>query len=205
MIVTDIGHVIDVYADFSGAGKNYTPFPDGNSYRITMDDLRQDEVRQRLKHIWENPLALDPTRENAKVTREVSKMLADLGESFKAQGHDSELTARFLMRCLFTMFAEDVELIPKDCFTEKLKSLRGKPEQVAPTLEHLWESMDKGGFSPVLSQDLLHFNGFLFKETKALPVNAVQLSALIDAAEKDWRTVEPAIFGTLLELSLIHI
>ena len=98
LIVTDIGHVIDVYADFSGAGKNYTPFPDGNSYRITMDDLRDDDVRKRLKLIWENPLALDPARENAKVTREVSKMLADLGESFKAQGHDSELTARFLMR-----------------------------------------------------------------------------------------------------------
>ena len=29
------------------------------------------------------------------------------------------------MRCLFTMFAEDVDLIPKDCFTELLGSLHG--------------------------------------------------------------------------------
>ena len=106
------------------------------------------------------------------------------------------------MRCLFTMFAEDVELIPKGSFTKTLHELRGHPEHAAPTLQALWETMDKGGFSTVLKTDLLRFNGGLFKEADALPLDTVQLSLLIEAAEADWRQVEPAIFGTLLERAL---
>jgi type II restriction/modification system DNA methylase subunit YeeA len=62
--------------------------------------------------------------------------------------------------------------------------------------------MDKGGFSTVLKTDLLRFNGGLFKEADALPLDNVQLGLLIEAAEADWRQVEPAIFGTLLERAL---
>ena len=39
LLIVDVGHVIEVYADFSGQGKNYAHFPDRQSYRITMDDL----------------------------------------------------------------------------------------------------------------------------------------------------------------------
>ena len=46
------------------------------------------------------------------------------------------------------------------------------------------------------------FNGGLFKDADALPLSGLQLGLLIDAAAKDWRAVEPAIFGTLLERAL---
>ena len=46
LLVVDVGHVIEVYADFSGQGQGYTQFPDGNRYRITLDDLR-DPATQR--------------------------------------------------------------------------------------------------------------------------------------------------------------
>lgn len=62
--------------------------------------------------------------------------------------------------------------------------------------------MNKGGFSQVLMQDLKRFNGGLFKEADALPLNNLQLGLLIEAAEADWKQVEPAIFGTLLERAL---
>jgi hypothetical protein len=62
--------------------------------------------------------------------------------------------------------------------------------------------MNTGGFSAALTTDLKRFNGGLFKEADALPLSEIQLSLLIDAAQKDWREVEPAIFGTLLERAL---
>ena len=47
-----------------------------------------------------------------------------------------------------------------------------------------------------------HFNGGLFEDDTALPLTADQLELLIEAARADWRDVEPAIFGTLLERAL---
>ncbi len=202
LLIVDVGHVIEVYADFSGQGQGYTQFPDGNRYRIRLDDLREEKVRDRLRSIWTEPHSLNPAKISAQVTREVADRLAALGRSFDAQGHSSEAVARFLMRCLFTMFAEDVELIPKGSFSDLLHKLRGHPERAAPALKSLWETMNGGGFSPVLLTDLKKFNGGLFKEADALPLSEIQLSLLIEAASKDWREVEPAIFGTLLERAL---
>ncbi|MCC5960453.1 MAG: class I SAM-dependent DNA methyltransferase [Rhodobacteraceae bacterium] len=202
LLVVDVGHVIEVYADFSGQGQGYTQFPDGNRYRITMDDLRDTDTQARLRTIWTDPHALDPARVTARVTREVADRLAALGKSFEGQGHEPQAVANFLMRCLFTMFAEDVDLIPRASFSELLTRLRGHPEHAAPALTNLWEVMNEGGFSGVLMTDLMRFNGGLFKDASALPLSEVQLSLLIDAAAKDWREVEPAIFGTLLERAL---
>jgi hypothetical protein len=202
LLIVDVGHVIEVYADFSGQGQGYTQFPDGNRYRITMDDLRDEKTRERLRLIWTDPQALDPSKVAAQVTREVADRLAALGRSFEGQGHEPEAVARFLMRCLFTMFAEDVELIPSKSFSDLLKRLRGHPEHAAPALKALWQTMNTGGFSPVLMTDLKRFNGGLFKDADAPPLSEIQLSLLIEAASRDWREVEPAIFGTLLERAL---
>ena len=202
LLIVDIGHVIEVYADFSGQGQGYTQYPDKNRYRIHIDDLHDPEVRDRLKTIWEDPKSLDLSLISAKVTREIADHLAQLGVSLRTQGQDNEVVARFLMRCLFSMFAEDVDLIAQGSFTDLLKGLRGHPEHAAPMLQGLWETMNTGGFSQALRTDLIRFNGGLFADATALPLDNVQLSLLIEAAEADWRQVEPAIFGTLLERAL---
>lgn len=202
LLIVDVGHVIEVYADFSKQGQGYNQFPDGNRYRIHLDDLHNPETITFLQTIWNDPFSLDPSLKAAEVTRDIATHLAELGKSFEGQGHEPEAVATFLMRCLFSMFAEDVDLIPNNCFTTKLRELRGHPEHAAPTLTSLWQTMDAGGFSPVLLQDLKKFNGYLFKNAEALPLNNLQLGLLIEAAEADWKQVEPAIFGTLLERAL---
>jgi hypothetical protein len=57
-------------------------------------------------------------------------------------------------------------------------------------------------FSPVLRAPIPHFNGGLFADPSALPLTREQIDLLIDAARADWKEVEPAIFGTLLERAL---
>ncbi len=202
LLIVDVGHVIELYADFSGQGQGYTQFPDGNRYRIYLDDLGNEETLALLRTIWTDPFNLDPSLKSAEVTRDIAAHLAELGKSLEEQGHESELVARFLMRCLFSMFAEDVELIPRQSFTDLLRKLRGRPEHAQPSLEGLWQTMNEGGFSQVLMQDLKRFNGGLFTEASALPLDNLQLGLLIEAAEADWKQVEPAIFGTLLERAL---
>lgn len=49
LVIVDVGHVIELWADFSLQGKHYAQFPDRQSYRIYLDDLRDDAVRDRLR------------------------------------------------------------------------------------------------------------------------------------------------------------
>jgi hypothetical protein len=207
VLVTDVGRHIGVYADFTRSGATYIPFPDALSHRIYLDDLRRPEIRERLCAIWRDPLALDPARRSARVTREISAKLARLAKSLEAAGHPPDLVAGFLMRCLFTMFAEDVGLLPPETdphsFSRVLRDMRADPEHLPHLLRQLWADMNTGAaFSGVLRAPVPHFNGGLFAEPEALALSKEQIDLLIDAAGADWREVEPAIFGTLLERAL---
>ncbi|MER9485068.1 class I SAM-dependent DNA methyltransferase [Mesorhizobium sp. M0563] len=201
LLVVDVGHVIEVYADFSGQGKNYAHFPDRQSYRIVMDDLWGAKVQARLRAIWTDPLSLDPTRISAEVTRDIAERLAKIARRLEGK-HDPKDVAEFLMRCLFTMFAEDVKLIPEKGFHKLLGQMKDTPEHFVAALESLWAVMDSGGYAPHLNSTLKKFNGSLFKKRSALPLDRDDINELWIAAGKDWSDVEPAIFGTLLERAL---
>lgn len=202
LLVVDVGFCIDVYADFSRQGKVYAPFPDPSTYRILLEDLDREDIRDRLRRVWTDPASLDPTRRSAKVTRALAEQLARLAASLEAAGHPPERVAQFVTRALFSMFAEDVGLLPADSFSGLLRSYRDALDLVPDALENLWHTMDSGGFSPGVKARLPAFNGRLFKDAEALPVTQAQLDLLIQAADADWQDVEPAIFGTLLERAL---
>ncbi|MEX1041570.1 MAG: DNA methyltransferase [Pirellulaceae bacterium] len=272
LVVVDVGHCFDLYADFSLTGKNYVPFPDPKSYRIELKQLADDQILDQLKALWLDPHSLDPSRRAAQVTRDLAAKLAELAKRLEAQpkraagfnpadhaktdnqgkkshsraagfnpavplaetdtqgqethartaginpaAHGKKYTpdqvSQFLMRCLFTMFAEDVELLgvpdptepglrTEGKFTALLKSLRSAPQNFVPMVEALWQTMNTGGFSVVLRENVKRFNGGLFEDCTALPVEPDHLELLIESAEANWSHVEPAIFGTLLERAL---
>ena len=123
----------------------------------------------------------------------------------------TQAVAAFLTRCLFSMFAEDVGLLPQaeaggGAFVALLRRWRDDPATLRQMLRVLWTDMDRGGFSPALAKQVLRFNGKLFKgwgqDDYVLPLARAQIDGLLDAATADWREVEPAIFGTLLERAL---
>ena len=201
ILVVDVGHVIEVYADFSGQGKNYAQFPDRAGYSIPLDCLRDTEVRTRLRAIWTDPHALNPARRSAEVTRDIAERLARIARNLEGK-HDPKVVAEFLMRCLFTMFAEDVGLLPEKGFEELLERMVAKPENFPPALESLWKVMDQGGFDPGLEEKIKHFNGTLFSNREALALDRDNIRELWIASQRDWRDVEPAIFGALLERAL---
>jgi len=202
LIVVDVGHSIELYSEFTRTGGAYVPFPDPRSHRLSIDRLNDPEVREILRLAWTDPQALDPARRTARVTREIAQSLGQLAQSLEKSGHSPEAVATFLMRALFTMFAEDVELLPKDSFITLLKSLESHSQQFVPMVEELWGRMKTGGFSTVLREKIVRFNGGLFENATALPLNDDQFELLIEASKADWRDVEPAIFGTLLERAL---
>ena len=202
ILVVDVGHAIEVFADFSGQGKNYRQFPDRGGFRIYLDDLRDPAVRARMRAIWLEPQTLDPSKHAAKVTTDIAGRLANVSKRLEDRGHAAEPVAHFLMRCLFTLFAEDTGLLERGSFSQVLTDALDHPDAFAPMLEDLWRTMDTGGFSALLRRDVRQFNGGLFADCHAIPLAREEIGELCAAARHDWRDVEPAIFGTMLEQAL---
>src|SRR5436190_13188937 len=153
LLVVDVGHTFEVFADFTQAGKAYLPFPDPRSFRIRLEQLADEKIRERLKLIWTDPSSLDPARHSADVTLAVSGHLAELAKSLETDGHKPRAVADFLTRCLFCMFAEDVGLLPDNAFTELLKPIPDDGTGFQELLEQLFRELDTGtgkGISVVL-------------------------------------------------------
>ncbi|MFC3723414.1 DNA methyltransferase [Neoaquamicrobium sediminum] len=205
IITGDVGHAFEIFADFTGTGRAYGQFPDRKGFRIYMEDLRREEVRALLARIWTDPTSLDPARESARVTRAIAKRLAEVSKALEAK-HPPEEVAHFLMRCIFTMFAEDVDLLPKGKFTELLSDCVASPSAFLPMIEELWAKMDEPAqdkrFFSAFKERLRHFNGNLFKDARAFPLGREEIGELLEAAKAKWTDVDPAIFGTLLEQAL---
>lgn len=202
IIACDVGRAIELYADFSGHGRHYAQFPDARQFRIELRQLANAETRDLLRTVWEQPQSLDPAQKTAKVTREIAGQLAEISKALEGRGFEARSVAVFLMRCLFTMFVEDVGLLRKKGFTNLLTKCLDDPTRFTFEIDDLWRHMDRGDYSPGIGERLLRFNGKLFKNATALPLSKEEIRLLRDASDADWRDLEPAIFGTLFEQAL---
>lgn len=202
LITCDVGNCFEIYADFSGRGRNYSQFPDRTTFRIYLTDLRQEDTRLLLRTIWSDPHSLDPAKRTEKVTREVAKSLAEVSKNLEKAGHDPEAVAMFLMRCLFTMFAEDAGLLPEHSFENLLARCEADPTLFRRLVGQLWTAMDTGQFAFAFETTVRRFNGKLFRDASVFDLNAADLGHLRSAASKRWTEVDPSIFGALLERAL---
>lgn len=196
LMVLNIGRTLLVWDRWGG---NY-----GGVNAARRVDLRtlwqRDDDIEFLRAVWENPESLNPAVRGRVVTREVAERLAKLSASLEGRGHDGERVARFLMRCVFTMFAEDVGLLQEKLFQGIINDFRNDPGEFRLAMEELWQKMDRG--ERFGGKKLLRFNGHFFHEAEALELTPADLGVLADAAAADWRQVEPTIFGTLLTRAL---
>lgn len=58
LIICDVARVFEIWADFSGTGRGYAPFPDRHGFRIAHEALARPAIRARLQAIWTPPHAL---------------------------------------------------------------------------------------------------------------------------------------------------
>jgi hypothetical protein len=220
LIVADIGRAFELHFDWAGNGRGYGFFPSAAAYRITLEDLRDPDIRTLFKQIWTDPKAADPRARAVEVTREIAARLAKVAQRLEADEairrataagtperfRVIEKTSLFIIRLLFCMFAEDVGLIPNRAFHRFLDDARGKSDTWWRTgLETLWTAMGDahaGRYWPAGDCELRYFNGNLFADRAVYLLPSEEKGELAAAARQDWRRVEPAIFGTFLEQAL---
>ncbi|MDQ8153066.1 MAG: class I SAM-dependent DNA methyltransferase [Gemmatimonadota bacterium] len=198
LMVVDIPRTLMVWDRWSGS---YGDFAAGKRIALLTLHERPDDVAL-LRDILTNPAARDPRGRAQAVTQAIAGRLAHLAARLESRGYEQERVARFLMRCVFSCFAEDVGLLPTRLFERTLETARvaGGPEHVGRVLSQLWQTMDAGGS---FGADLVHrFNGHFFKTVESLPLDADDIDLLVDASRFDWARVEPSIFGTLLVRAL---
>jgi type II restriction/modification system DNA methylase subunit YeeA len=191
LVVTDTDR-FEVHTNFTGTVKKVHAF--------TNAELPQEENLRVLRALFTDPDSLRPGRTTESITEEAAGKFALLADGLRSRGHDPHQAAHFLNRLLFCLFAEDVGLLPKDLFTRVVERTGRDPELFARYTGELFGAMASGG--DFLLEEIRHFNGGLFENAEALPLETGELRVLVEAARLDWQSVEPAIFGTLFERSL---
>ncbi len=170
------------------------------THTLTLDDLRDPRRRQTLKWALAEPERLRPDRTRQKVTEDAAGTFAELAARLRARGHDAHTVAHFINRLVFCLFADDVGLLPGGLFDKLLATARKTPDRFPDYAAKLFRAMRTGGELDLTAIEW--FNGGLFDDDTALPLNAEDLRVLQDIARLDWDEVDPSIFGTLFERGL---
>jgi hypothetical protein len=180
----------------------HTNFPNtvNVTHVIRLDDLRDPATLNLLRRAFLEPETLRPGRTTTAVTAEAAELFAGLALRLRERGHAPQRVAHFMTRLLFCLFAEDVGLLPERLFGALLAAVRGRPAAFADRARELFAAMRSGGWFGL--REIPWFNGGLFDDAHALPLEPDDLELLGRAAQLDWSAIEPAIFGTLFERGL---
>ncbi|MFG0284375.1 MAG: class I SAM-dependent DNA methyltransferase [Phycisphaerales bacterium JB039] len=192
LVVCDIAR-IEIHTNFTGTKKQ--------THIIELAEIAEPEKLDLLRRMFTDPESFRPTVTAAKVTEQVAGNIGELAQRLRDRGHDPHEAAHFLMKVMFCLFAEDVNLLPKDRLADVLAKAASAPERLKGWLDDLFGAMaSKDGF--FWGDSIAWFNGSLFDRAPALELDEAEIELLRFAAAQDWGAVEPAIFGTLFERSL---
>ena len=123
-----------------------------------------------------------------------------MAQALRERGHDPQAVAHFVNRLVFCMFADDVGLLPGDMFTRMLRHAVRAPEQFPELAGELFRVMASGG--RIGYETVAWFNGGLFDDGAALPLERSDIETVLAASALDWSEVDPSILGTLFERGL---
>lgn len=191
LVVSDTRDII-IHSNFTNAVYE--------THTILLEDISDPENLQKLRWLFTDPERLRPGQTREAVTNKVAEAFAGIAQRLRDDGHEPQKVAHFVNRLLFCMFAEDVELLPDKLFTRMLEACERRPEEFAPMAKGLFAAMKGGG--PCGTDQIAWFNGGLFDDDEALPMDADGVKQTLVAAKMDWSSIEPSIFGTMFERGL---
>ncbi|MEU6227557.1 DNA methyltransferase [Streptomyces sp. NPDC047042] len=167
--------------------------------------------------------ALDPNAVLAKVrsafdveahneTKHASKLMARMytameqaypaGYDRKSRDHEISVT---LARLLFLMFGDDTEMWPQNLFRDYIHQ-HTSPDgsDIGTRLSDLFAYLDTPPVEREKAQaefmGFRYVNGGIFRERLTLPtINAEFRTVILEACERDWAAISPAIFGSMFQ------
>lgn len=170
------------------------------THTIGLEEIGTPENLQKLCWLFTDPEKFRPGRTVQEITADAAGRFANIAQSMTGRGHEPQKVAHFLIQCLFCMFAEDIELLPKQLFERVLNKRGADTVKLSAALGELFRAMQGGG--DFLLEDIAWFNGGLFARIDLIELVPGEVEALRAASKMDWSAIEPAILGTLFERGL---
>ena len=170
------------------------------THEFALEDLADAAVRDRLKWAMSEPERLRPGESRQALTERAAATFAALAQALRDRGHEAQAVAHFVNRLVFCMFVEDVGLLPQQMFSRMLREAKRNPETFPELAGELFRAMSKGG--RVGFESVHRFNGDLFNDDTALPLQRDEIETALAAAALDWSEIDPSILGTLFERGL---
>ncbi len=170
------------------------------THEFALEDLADAAVREKLKWAMSDPERLRPGESRQALTERAASAFAALAQSLRGRGHEARAVAHFVNRLVFCMFAEDVGLLPDRMFTRMLEHARRRPGEFTTLARDLFGAMATGG--RIGFEAVSWFNGGLFDDDAALPLEKEEIETALAAAALDWSEIDPSILGTLFERGL---
>lgn len=167
---------------------------------INLEDLKNPEKLNILRAAFFNPDALKPGMSVEVVTEEAAKSFSALADRLRARGYEPERVARFLIRLLFCLFAEDVDLLPKRIIADLVTASHHHPQTFTNMLRDLFAKMEVGGWFG--RDEIPYVDGRLFEGELTLQLEPEEMRILQSVSTLNWGALSPAILGTLFERSL---
>ena len=184
-----------------------TNFPGMETVRheIPVAALDQREQLDKLRRVFHAPADFRPNRTLDAVTRDTADLFHAIVLDMERSNADpsassGEKLARYLNQIMFCLYAEDAGLLPGGLFTQIVRNHFHNPQMFDRAVRSLFQQMAGGGLFG--ADEVAYFNGDLFNTTETVEFSLNALYLLNQAAEKDWRNIEPSIFGTLFERAL---
>ena len=134
------------------------------------------------------------------VTRETASVFQSIVVDMEARNEDPERLARYLNQLVFCLYSEDAGLLPEGLFTRIVGQHYREPATFDEAIRSLFRLMATGGHAG--ADQIPHFNGDLFNVVDTVELSTVALQRLGEACDRNWRDIEPSIFGTLFERAL---
>ena len=164
---------------------------------IPIAELGDPEQLGKLRDIFFDPGAFEPQRTVEEVTRDTALLFGRIVEDMEQHDGGGERLARYLNQIVFCLYAEDAGLLRDNLFSDIVRRQYRNPDMFNLAVSNLFEQMARGGLFG--ADAIAHFNGDLFSESDTVELSEVSLYLLVRAMEKNWRDIEPSIFGTLFE------
>ena len=154
----------------------------------------------KLRYAFFAPVELRSDRSVDTVTRETANLFQAIVADMEEHTDDPERLARYLNQVVFCLHAEDAGLLPGTPFSQIVREHFKNPALFDQAIGNLFGQMAKGGMFG--ATPVAYFNGDLFNNSDTVELSSLALGRLAEATEKNWRNIEPSIFGTLFERAL---